>query len=102
MRLVKAMDKIKKKSQVITNQDLSEGSKMKQIQKLYTKEKAKHKEEKSYVVNRTFNTSMGKKSGRLVKMVDSRLRADNRNKRIKKKSKGGQGKGKGRGKSQRK
>jgi hypothetical protein len=43
---------------------------------MYTKEKAKHKEEKSYVVNRTFNSVMGKKSGRNVKMVDARLRAD--------------------------
>ena len=41
MRLVKAMNKIKKKSQVIANQDISEGSKMRQIQKLYAKEKRK-------------------------------------------------------------
>ena len=61
---------------------------------MYTKEKAKHKEEKSYVVNRTFNSSQGKKAGRLVKMVDSRMRADTRNAKIKSKSKGGKGKGK--------
>jgi len=36
---------------------MAEGSKMKQIQKLYKKERAKHKEEKSYVVNKTFNSS---------------------------------------------
>lgn len=30
---------------------------MRQIQRMYTKEKAKHKEEKTYVVNRSFNTS---------------------------------------------
>ena len=50
---------------------------------MYTKEKAKHKEEKTYVVNRAFNSSMGKKAGRNVKMVDSRMRADTRNERIK-------------------
>jgi len=30
---------------------------MKSIQKLYKKEKEKHKEEKKYVVNRTFSTA---------------------------------------------
>ena len=49
---------------------------MRTIQKLYKKEKAKHVEEKSYVVNRTFNSSMGKKTARGVKMVDARLRAE--------------------------
>ena len=97
MRLVKALTKIKTKAQVIANSDIKEGSKMRQIQKLYTKEKEKHKEEKSYVVNRTFNSSQGKKAGRLVKMVDSRMRADTRNSKIKSKSKGGKG-GNGRAK----
>jgi hypothetical protein len=36
---------------------MNEGSKMRQIKKMYNKEKHKHKEEKTYVVNRTFNTS---------------------------------------------
>jgi|TARA_B110001450_G_C17649654_1_gene492714 hypothetical protein len=58
---------------------------------LYKKEKEKHKEEKSYVVNRNFNTSMGKKAGRNVKMVDARLRSDTRNSKIKSKKKGGKG-----------
>jgi hypothetical protein len=57
MRLVKAMSKIKNKAQVIASSEINEGSKMKQIKKLYTKEKAKHKEEKTYVVNRSFNSS---------------------------------------------
>ena len=48
-------------------------------------------EEKSYVVNRTFSSSMGNKVGRNVKMVDARLRADSRNKKMNKKSKGGKG-----------
>jgi AdoMet-dependent rRNA methyltransferase SPB1 len=94
MRLVKAMSKIKNKAQVIAAQDLTEGSKMKQIQKLYTKEKAKHKEEKSYVVNRSFSNSGSKKAGRNVKMVDKRLRSDMRNSKMKSKRKGGEGKGK--------
>ena len=92
MRLQRAMNKIKNKAQVIAAQDIAEGSKMKQIQKLYSKEKRKHKEEKTYVVNRTFNSSMGNKTGRNVKMVDKRLKRDSRNTKLKKKSKGGLGK----------
>jgi hypothetical protein len=61
---------------------------------MYNKEKAKHKEEKNYVVNRTFNTSMGKKTGRGVKMVDSKMKKDSRNAKLKKKGKGGKGIGK--------
>lgn len=53
-RLMKAMQKIKTKAQVIADQDINEQTKMRQIQKMYSKEKAKHKEEKSYVVNRSF------------------------------------------------
>lgn len=68
---------------------------MKQIQKLYTKEKSKHKESKTYVVSRSFNSAMGRKSGRNVKMVDARTRADTRNSKFKKKSKGGKGQRKG-------
>ena len=34
---------------------------------------------------------MGNKAGRKVKMVDARLRADTRNKKMMKKSKGGKG-----------
>ena len=86
MRLVKAMSKIKNKAQVIANQDISEGSKMKQIQKMYAKEKAKHKEEKSYVVNRSFNTSQGLKAGRNVKMVDRRMKKETRAKKRQAKS----------------
>lgn len=92
MRLVKAMAKIKTKANLIANnQDGGEGTKMRAIQKLYKKEQAKHLEQKSYVVNRTFNSSMGKKVGRNVKMVDARLRADTRNEKLRSKKKGGKG-----------
>lgn len=43
---------------------------------MYVKEKSKHKEEKSYVVNRNFNASKGGKAPRGVKLVDSRLKKD--------------------------
>jgi AdoMet-dependent rRNA methyltransferase SPB1 len=92
-RLAKAMEKIKKKAQVIADQDLNEASKMKQIQKLYAKEKAKHKETKTYVVSRNFNSPQGNKFGRNTKVVDPRLRKDQRNKKFSAR-KGGHKKGK--------
>ena len=88
-RLAKAMEKIKKKAQVIADQDLNEATKMKQIQKMYRKEKEKHKEEKTYVVNRAVNSMQGRKTGRNVKVVDSRMKKDLRNQKFKAKKKGG-------------
>ena len=43
---------------------------------MYAKEKDKHKEEKKYVVNRSFKSSQSQKTGRGIKMVDSRLKAE--------------------------
>lgn len=43
---------------------------------MYAKEKAKHKEEKTYIVNRAFNASKGGKVGRNTKLVDARLKKD--------------------------
>jgi len=89
-RLVKAMQKVKTKAQVIADQDLNEQTKMRQIQKMYAKEKTKHVEEKTYVVNRTFNSAQGRKVGRGTKMVDGRLKKDMW--KEKKAKKGGKGK----------
>ena len=59
-RLAKAMDKIKNKASVIAEQqEISEGSKMRQIQKMYKKEKSKHEESKNYVVSRNFSNVGG-------------------------------------------
>lgn len=90
-RLDKAMQKIKKKATIIADTDINESSKMKQIQKLYRKEKDKHKEVKNYVVSRNFSSSGPKKGGRLTKNVDARMRKDQRNDkyRAKGKKKGG-------------
>ena len=91
-RLAKAMQKIKKRATIIADGDLNESTKMKQIQKMYRKEKERHKEEKTYIVNRSFNSSMGKKTARGVKVVDKRLRKDQRNDKFKaKKNKGSRG-----------
>jgi AdoMet-dependent rRNA methyltransferase SPB1 len=78
-RLGKAMNKIKNKATVIAEQqEITEGSKMRQIQKLYKKEKAKNKEEKNYVVSRNFSNVGGQKVGRNVKAVDKRMKKDRR------------------------
>ena len=49
---------------------------MRQIEKLYRKEKDKFKEDKKYVVNRNFNRSGKGRNSRNVKMVDKRLKKD--------------------------
>ena len=63
----------------MADQDINERSKMKQIMRMYSKEKEKQKEEKKYVVNRSFNAAKGGKTPRNVKMVDSRMKKDLRN-----------------------
>ena len=78
-RLAKAMNKIKTKATVIAEQqEISEGTKMRQIQKLYKKEKAKNKEEKNYVVSRNFSNIAGSKTPRNTKAVDKRMKKDRR------------------------
>ena len=54
---------------------------------MYRKEKDKHKEEKSYVVSRSFQSAGPKKGGRLIKNVDKRMRKDERNNKYKAKKK---------------
>ena len=88
-RLGKAMEKIKKKATIIADADINEASKMKQIQKMYRKEKDKHKETKNYVVSRSFQAAGPKKGGRLTKNVDKRMRKDQRNDKFRNKSKKG-------------
>lgn len=75
-RLQKAMQKVKAKAQVIAEQDINEQAKMKQIQKMYSKEKSKHTDKKEYVFNKKFSSVQGRKAGRNVKMVDPRLKKD--------------------------
>jgi hypothetical protein len=79
---------------VIADQDLNEASKMKQIQKLYAKEKAKHKENKTYVVSRNFISPQGAGFARNTKVVDPRLKKDQRNKKFSNKRAGKFKKGK--------
>mmetsp|Transcript_34416 Transcript_34416/g.25491 ORF Transcript_34416/g.25491 Transcript_34416/m.25491 type:complete len:173 (+) Transcript_34416:1593-2111(+) len=57
-RLARAMQKVKNKATVIAEQeDIHEGSKLRQIQKIYKKEVNKLKENKTYVVSRNFRSA---------------------------------------------
>jgi AdoMet-dependent rRNA methyltransferase SPB1 len=77
-KLQKKFDKIKKKAQVISNQEeINEFSKIKQIQKLYKREIHRSKEKKKYVVARS-NKVDTRKDTRTVKHVDKRLKKDKR------------------------
>ena len=49
---------------------------MRQIQKLYGKEKSKMKEEKKYVVSKNFNHVGKSKVPRHMKVVDKRMKKD--------------------------
>lgn len=86
-RMARQMEKIKKKAQVISNQEeIGEGSKIRQIEKLYKRELNKNKESKKYVFVRS-NQKVGKDS-RNVKYVDKRLKKDKRSqKRAERKNK---------------
>lgn len=98
-KMLKAMAKVRQKATVIANsEEIHDGSKMRQIKKLYSKEKSKIKDKftrkRDTVVSRNFSASTpGKTKGRKYKMVDRRLKKDNRaEKRASKKKAGNKGK----------
>ncbi len=101
MKIARKLEKLKQKAQVIANQeDISEASKFRQIEKMYKKEKATKREEKKYVIAKSFNSSKRmKKHGKNVRFVDRRMKKDIRaERRAKKKSRGFKGHGGHRGK----
>lgn len=66
------------------NQDgIDEISKLRQVGKLYDKEKNSLKDKKKYLVTKKFKSSRGK-DGRNVKHVDARLKKDKRSQKISK------------------
>jgi AdoMet-dependent rRNA methyltransferase SPB1 len=87
-KLARRMEKVKKKAQVISNQEeINEISKVKQIEKMYKRELNRSKEKKKYVVARSNKIRTGKPA-RNVKYVDKRLKKDKRSmKAIEKKKK---------------
>ena len=77
-KLNKRLQKIKKKAEGIANQDeYTEISKVKQIEKLYKREMSKSKEKKKYIISRSWTNNKGKDS-RNVKHVDRRMKKDKR------------------------
>lgn len=94
-KMARAMQKVRQKANAIANsEEFNDVSKMRQINKMYGKEKKKLNEQfqrrKETVVGRSFASSApGKTAGRKYKMVDSRLKKDARaEKRADKKKKG--------------
>jgi len=84
MKMAKKMEKMKKKATVISDSsDLTEGQKMRQIEKLYKGMMNKAKPGKTYVVSKKFkksrNGNVKKGGGGGMKMVDKRLKSDKRN-----------------------
>jgi len=77
-RLNKRLQKIKKQAEGIASQDeYTEISKVKQIEKLYKREINKSKEKKKYIISRSWANNKGKDS-RNVRHVDRRMKKDKR------------------------
>ena len=77
-RLNKRLQKIRKQAEGIANQDeYTEISKVKQIEKLYKREINKNKEKKKYIISRSWTNNKGKDS-RNVRHVDRRMKKDKR------------------------
>jgi len=75
------MQKVKRKAQVIVNQDeINERSKITQIEKLYKRELSKMKEKKKYIVGKSYNRDPKnlRKGGRNVKFVDRTMKKEKR------------------------
>ena len=77
-KLNKRLQKIRKQAEGIANQDeYTEISKVKQIEKLYKREINKSKEKKKYIISRSWLNNKGKDS-RNVRHVDRRMKKDKR------------------------
>ena len=77
-RLNKRLQKIKKQAENIASQDeCTEISKVKQIEKLYKREINRSKDKKKYIISRSWSNNKGK-DGRNVRHVDRRLKKDKR------------------------
>lgn len=84
IRMQKKLKRVQKKAEVVMNQDgINEISKLRQVGKLYDKEKNSLKDKKKYVVTKKFKASQGK-DGRNVKHVDARLKKDKRSQKLSK------------------
>ena len=77
-KLNKRLQKIRKQAEGIANQDeYTEISKVKQIEKLYKREINKSKEKKKYIISRSWSNNKGKDS-RNIRHVDRRMKKDKR------------------------
>ena len=86
-KLQKRLQKVRQKAEAISKQDeYTEISKVKQIEKLYKRELSKGKERKKYIISRANKNNVGKDS-RFVKHVDRRLKKDKRALKVREKRK---------------
>ena len=86
-KLQKRLQKVRQKAEAISKQDeYTEISKVKQIEKLYKRELSKGKEKKRYIISRANRNNVGKDS-RFVKHVDRRLKKDKRALKVREKRK---------------
>ena len=77
-RLNKRLQKIKKQAENIANQEeYTEISKVKQIEKLYKREINRNKDKKKYIISRSWSNNKGK-DNRNIRHVDRRLKKDKR------------------------
>lgn len=78
IRIQKKLKRVQKKAEGIMGQDgMNEMSKLKQVTRLYEKSKETLKDNKKYIVGKKGKAS-GRKDGRNVKHVDSRMKKDKR------------------------
>ena len=78
IRMQKKLKKVQKKAEVVMNQEgMKEISKLRQVGKLYDREKRGLKDKKIYIVSKSSKTGKGKDT-RNTKHVDARLKKDKR------------------------
>lgn len=78
MKLNRKMKKVGQRAQKVLDQDgIDEYHKMKEVNKLYARELKAGKDNKKYIVSKSWK-GKGGKEGRSVKYVDSRLKKDKR------------------------
>lgn len=91
-RLQQALEKAKAKAaKIMESDEIADGSKLREIEKIYRKARAKEKQKKKYVVSRKHNASkVGRvkaKGNTKIKYVDARMKKDKRAEQRKKKRK---------------
>lgn len=92
-KLQQSLDKAKAKAaKIMESEEITDGSKLKEIEKIYSKARSKNQQKKKYVVSKKYNASKKKggvpaKGNTSIKHVDSRMKKDKRSQDKKRKRK---------------